>query len=182
MKIVLISLLLSAMFLLPARGLPQQWSKDPVVDSIDKSIAANINYQNIVAYCKGEHSHDKECEGIYDHIPWTYMSYDDALKLGQKQLDEQKVREAQGPVQQRSLGEIAREQKVLKAIRANIPNICKKLSDNAVCKADSAAKEVFILRLVATDPDFQAYIKTGSFPDKTGAASKAATQEATKKQ
>jgi len=49
----------------------------------------------MLQYCKGEHSHDKECAGIYDNIPWQYMSYEDALKLGQKQLDEAKAKREQ---------------------------------------------------------------------------------------
>jgi hypothetical protein len=182
MTIAIILLLLASMFLLPAQGLAQQWSKDPVVDSIDKGIAASIELTNRIEYCKGEHSHDKECAGIYDNIPWTYMNYDDAVKLGQKQLDEQKAQNAQAPVQQRSLGEIAREQKLLKTIRDVVPDICKKQPDTEFCKSDPAAKEAFIIRLVATKPEFQTFIKTGSLPEKTDSASKAAGQEVKKKQ
>jgi hypothetical protein len=33
--------------------------------------------------------------GIYDDIPWQYMNYENAVKLGQKQLDEEKARNKQ---------------------------------------------------------------------------------------
>src|SRR5882724_8554162 len=169
MKIAIITLLLLSMLLMPAWSYAQQWSNDPVTDSIKKGTAALIKYQGLLEYCKGDHSHDKECAGIYDNIPWTYMDFNEAVKLGQKQLDEQRVRTAQAPVQQRSLGELAREQKVLKTLREALPGICEKKPDITFCKSDYSVKEAFLNKFIASNPNLQGYIKTGSFPDKTDA-------------
>lgn len=108
MKIAIISLLLSSMFLLPARGHAQQANDNPVA--------------------------------------------------------------AQAPVQQRSIGELAREQKVLKAVRNSMKELCGgKMKDNAKCKLAASSKEYgeeLVKKTVAENPDIQTYIKTGVLPDK----------------
>jgi hypothetical protein len=108
MKNAIISLLLSSMFFLPARGLAQQWSNDPVA--------------------------------------------------------------GQAPVQQWSMGELAREQKVLKAVRSSLKELCSgEMKENAKCKlvaSNQEYREELVKKTVAENPDIQTYIKTGVLPDK----------------
>ena len=102
----------------------QQWSSDPVVDSLKKSEAALIKYDGMLQYCKGEHSHDKECAGIYDNIPWQYMSYEDALKLGQKQLDEAKAKKEQESKPPLTVVELGRQTQMVKKMENEIAAFC----------------------------------------------------------
>jgi hypothetical protein len=108
MKIGIISLLLSSMFLLPVRGHAQQSSDNPVA--------------------------------------------------------------AQASVQQRSIGELAREQRALKAVRNSMKELCGgKMKDNAKCKLAASSKEYgdeLVKKTVAENSEIQLYIKTGVLPDK----------------
>jgi phage tail protein X len=186
MKIALISLLLTSMYLVPARSHAQQWSKDPVVDRIDKAMAEYMDFRDRENYCHDHRNQDSThyCDGYESHESTVIMDYDEAVKLGQKQLDKQKAVQmtAQTPVPQRSLGEIAREQNVLKIVRGEIPGICEKKPDAALCKSDYAAREAFISKIVAANPGLQAYIKTGILPAKPSpAASKSSATQAADK-
>jgi hypothetical protein len=104
----------------------QQWSSDPVTDTLKKGTAALIKYQGWLDYCKGEHSHDKECAGIYDNIPWQYMDYAEALKLGQKQLDEAKAKKEQEAKPKPTVAEAARQYAVFKQLLNEIKDFCDK--------------------------------------------------------
>jgi hypothetical protein len=77
---------------------------------------------------------------------------------------------AQAPVQQRSLAELAREQKVLIAVRNAAKALCSgKLKDDAKCKLAASNKEYseeLVRKTVAEDPDIQSYIRTGVLPEK----------------
>ena len=112
----------------------QQWSSDPVTDRLKKGTAALMKYQGWLDYCKGEHSHDKECEGIYDHIPWQYMNYEDAVKLGQKQLEEEKARKEQPKPEEPSVAEVARHYEQLRQLEQQVRELCGKNPAVKSCK------------------------------------------------
>jgi hypothetical protein len=112
----------------------QQWSSDPVTDSLKIGTAALLKYQAWLDYCKGEHSHDKECEGIYDHLPWQYMDYEDAVKLGQKQLDEEKARKERPKAAEASVAEVARHYEQLKQLEQQVKEFCGKNPAVKSCK------------------------------------------------
>ena len=77
---------------------------------------------------------------------------------------------AQTSAQQRSIGELAREQKVLNIVRNSMKQLCGgKMKDNAKCKLAASSKEYgeeLVKKTVAENPDIQTYIKTGVLPDK----------------
>jgi hypothetical protein len=135
-----------ALLLFHSPILAQQWSSDPVVDSLKKSQAALIKYDAMLQYCKGEHSHDKECEGIYDHIPWQYMNYEDAVKLGQKQLEEEKARKEQPKPEEPSVAEVARHYEQLRQLERQVREFCSKNPAVKSCKQKTPyqlAQELF---------------------------------------
>jgi hypothetical protein len=114
--------------------LAQQWSSDPVTDTLKKSTAALIKYQGWLDYCKGEHSHDKECAGIYDNIPWQYMDYGDAVKLGQKQQEEEKATKEQPKPAEPSVAEVARKYELLRKLEQQVKEFCSKNPAVKSCK------------------------------------------------
>jgi hypothetical protein len=77
---------------------------------------------------------------------------------------------AQAPIQQKSLGELAREQRALTAVRNSLNELCGgKMKDDEKCKlavSDKAYSEELIKKTVAENLDIQTYIKTGVLPDK----------------
>lgn len=82
--------------------------------------------------CKAERAHEKACQGINDGQPWTYMSFDDAVKLGQKQLDEVKARKDQPVQPQLKVAEVARYYQLIKVLEQQVKDYCIK---NAAAKA-----------------------------------------------
>lgn len=123
-----------ALLLSHSPSFAQQWSSDPVTDNLKKGTAALIKYQGWLDYCKGEHSHDKECAGIYDNIPWQYMNFEDAVKLGQKQLDEERARKEQPKPAEPSVAEVARHYEQLKQLEQQVKEFCSKNPAVKSCK------------------------------------------------
>src|SRR5271154_5641908 len=91
----------------------QQWSSDPVIDRMKAAEATIIKFQELTAYCK-VHYWEKQCDGISGNPTSTFMSYDDALKLGKQERAVNTNVEVAKP---KTLGEIAREEKEKKQIQ-----------------------------------------------------------------
>lgn len=85
----------------------QQWSRDPEVDHMLQLESDLIKAQDVLYYCeRDEHRQEKMCEGVNDGQPSKWMSYQDALSEGKKQLAKPQAPPAP------SLGDAARQLKL----------------------------------------------------------------------
>lgn len=115
----------------------QQWSSDPVIDRLKKSEAAILKFDELNNWCRqGGNSHNKGCDGINDNQPWTYMTYEDALKLGQKQLDEAKAKKDQEAKPPLTVVELVHQTQLLKKMAKEIADFCS-THPTKVCKTET---------------------------------------------
>ena len=118
----------------------QQWSSDPLVDRMKKAQATILAFEELKYYCERHPHDDKECDGINDHIPTTYMDYDDALKLGKQQLEEKAKQEQAKPQTGLSLGEVARQLRLRKQVVEAVRDFCAKNATVKFCKEKTPAQ------------------------------------------
>lgn len=114
-------------------------------------MAEEIKAQEVIDYCEqDENRHKKMCDGVNDHQKSTFMSYDQALKLGQKQLDQQeRAKKADVPPPPISLAEYARQQQLRTQITSAVYDYCGKHSDAGTrnaCKDKPALIQAVFLR------------------------------------
>lgn len=146
------------MSLLSGSLLAQQWSSDPVVDSLKQHMADLIKAQEFMDYCH-RHPHEKECDGVNDGTPSTFVPYDEALKVGQQKLDQEKAPKEQPKPADPSLGEVARQQRVLKMLEQAARDFCAKNPDAKSCKELTPAQ--IAQRVLKASPNLEAYVKAG---------------------
>jgi hypothetical protein len=144
-------LIVITLLLVPTVLSAQQWSSDPIVDSLKSSEAAILRFEAFEAYCHA-HSHEKSCDGINDHIPTQFMNYDEAMELGKQQLEKDRQRREQSTPANLSLGELARRQRLQKQVEQAVRDFCTKNPDVKTCKEKTPAQ---FAKAFLTERDFK---------------------------
>ena len=151
MKLLKFAILLPIFLaVLPTNARAQQWSSDPVIDALKQSMADQIKDQEVIDYCRQDANRQKDmCNGVNDHQKSVFLPYDQALKLGQQQLAQEKAANGQPP-EQLSLAEYALREKLQGQVEEAVNTYCSKHSDpksQSVCKDKPTLVHGVMLRL-----------------------------------
>jgi hypothetical protein len=166
MKSFILSVLVVTVLFAVPNTRAQQWSDDPVIDALKQSMADEIKAQEVIDYCEQDaNRHKKMCDGVNDHQKSTFMSYDQALKFGQKQLAEQEnAKKANVPAPPLSLAEYAEQQRLRTQVTSAIYDYCAKHSDTEAINACKDKPTLIESVLVRTEKKLSVKKKSGDKP------------------